>query len=146
MKEKIKLACIIDDDKIYVNLVKKIIETKKLCDHLLIFKDGKEGIDYFETLLQNFEKENLPEVILLDLNMPVMDGWEFLDYCEKHIPTLTDSCMICILSSSIIGKDIIRADQHPMVSEYVAKPLTGAKVKSAYQLYFNLIGVKQKSK
>ena len=106
------------------------------------FESPRAALKYLEDLQS---VSPFPEIIFLDINMPLMDGWEFLDYCEKHIPTLTDSCMVCILSSSIIGKDIIRADQHPLVSEYVAKPLTAAKVKSAHQLYFNLIGAKQKS-
>jgi len=87
MKHLTELACIIDDDKVYVNLVKKIIETKKLCETLLIFKDGKESIDYFEALLQNLEEERIPEIIFLDLNMPVMDGWEFLERFTKIKPS-----------------------------------------------------------
>jgi len=83
MNPDIKLACIIDDDNMYVSLVKKIIDTKKLCDNLLIFKDGKESIDYFEGILSNLTEDQIPEIILLDLNMPVMDGWEFLDRFTK---------------------------------------------------------------
>ena len=63
MNQKINLACIIDDDGIYINLIKKIIETKKLCDNLLIFNDGKEGIEYFEALLQNLNEKNIQKKI-----------------------------------------------------------------------------------
>ena len=123
MKDKIKLACIIDDDKIYVNLVRKIIETKKLCDHLLIFKDGKEGIDYFETLLQNFEKEHLPEVILLDLNMPVMDGWEFLERFTKIKNKFNSPITLYVVSSSINAIDIEKAKSLSSVQNYLIKPV-----------------------
>ncbi|WP_299105914.1 response regulator [uncultured Winogradskyella sp.] len=123
MKNKIKLACIIDDDKIYVNLVRKIIETKKLCDHLLIFKDGKEGIDYFETLLQNFEKEHLPEVILLDLNMPVMDGWEFLERFTKIKNKFNNPITLYVVSSSINSIDIEKAKSLSSVQNYLIKPV-----------------------
>lgn len=123
MKNKIKLACIIDDDKIYVNLVRKIIETKKLCDHLLIFKDGKEGIDYFETLLQNFEKEHLPEVILLDLNMPVMDGWEFLERFTKIKNKFNSPITLYVVSSSINSIDIEKAKALSSVQNYLIKPV-----------------------
>jgi CheY-like chemotaxis protein len=123
MKDKIKLACIIDDDKIYVNLVRKIIETKKLCDHLLIFKDGKEGIDYFETLLQNFEKEHLPEVILLDLNMPVMDGWEFLERFTKIKNKFNSPITLYVVSSSINSIDIEKAKSLSSVQNYLIKPV-----------------------
>ena len=74
MGQKVELACIIDDDKIYVNLVKKIIEIKKLSKNLLIFKNGKEALDHFKLILENASEEVLPDIIFLDINMPVMDG------------------------------------------------------------------------
>ena len=123
MDKKIKLACIIDDDNIYVNLIKKIIETKKLCDHLLIFKDGKEGIDYFEALLQNFNKENIPEVILLDINMPIMDGWEFLERFTKIKNKFNSSITLYVVSSSINTVDIDKAKSLSTVENYLVKPV-----------------------
>ncbi|RED46589.1 response regulator receiver domain-containing protein [Winogradskyella eximia] len=123
MSKKIKLACIIDDDNIYVKLVRKIIETRKLCDHLLIFKDGKEGIDYFETLLQNFDKDNIPEVILLDLNMPVMDGWEFLERFTKIKNKFNNQITLYVVSSSINSTDIDKAKSLSSVENYLIKPV-----------------------
>lgn len=123
MDKKIKLACIIDDDKIYVNLVKKIIETKKLCDHLLIFKDGKEAIDYFEALLQNFEEKNIPEIILLDINMPVMDGWEFLERFTKIENKFNNLVTLYVVSSSINATDINKAKSLSTVENYLVKPV-----------------------
>ena len=80
MGQTVELACIIDDDKIYVNLVKKIIEIKKLSENLLIYKNGKEALDYFKEIMENTtDEDKLPDIIFLDLNMPVMDGWEFLN-------------------------------------------------------------------
>jgi len=119
----VELACIIDDDNVYVNLVKKIIETKKLCNNLLIFNDGKQSIDYFEALLQNLEAENIPEIIFLDLNMPVMDGWEFLDHFTKIKNNFGKIITLYVVSSSINPIDIDRAKALSSVKDYLIKPV-----------------------
>lgn len=123
MKQKIKMACIIDDDKIYVNLVKKIIETKKLCDNLLMFKDGKDGIDYFEALLQNIDHHNIPEIILLDINMPIMDGWEFLERFTKIQNKFKKRITLYVVSSSINTSDVEKAKSLSSVENYLVKPV-----------------------
>jgi len=123
MSSKIKLACIIDDDSIYVNLVKKIIETKKLCDNLLIFNDGKDGIEYFEALLQNFSKENIPEIILLDINMPIMDGWEFIERFTKIKNKFNSQITLYVVSSSINITDVDKAKSLSSVENYLIKPV-----------------------
>lgn len=121
--KKIELACIIDDDKIYVNLIKKIIETKKLCNNLLIFNNGKESIDYFESLLQNLSEDNIPEIIFLDLNMPVLDGWGFLDRFTKIKNKFRKLITLYIVSSSINPNDIERAKTLSSVEDYLIKPV-----------------------
>jgi len=123
MNSKIKLACIIDDDSIYVNLIKKIIETKKLCDNLLIFNDGKDGIDYFEALLQNLDNKNIPEVILLDLNMPVMDGWEFIERFTAIRNKFEKTITLYVVSSSINKTDVDKAKSLSSVKNYLVKPV-----------------------
>lgn len=119
----VKLACIIDDDNIYVNLVKKIIETKKLCENLLIFNNGKQSIDYFETSLTNSNTNNIPEIIFLDLNMPVMDGWEFLERFTKIRKQFSKKISLYVVSSSINPTDINRAKSSPTVHDYLIKPV-----------------------
>ncbi|MCD2257979.1 response regulator [Psychroserpens luteolus] len=123
MTDKIKLACIIDDDSIYVNLIRKIIETKKLCDNLLVFNDGKDGIEYFETILQNLEDKFIPEVILLDLNMPVMDGWEFIERFTTIRNKIKKTITLYVVSSSINQRDIAKAKSLSSVKNYLVKPV-----------------------
>jgi CheY-like chemotaxis protein len=74
----IKRVCIIDDDKLYVSLVKMLIRKNELAEELLIFENGQDAFEFFKEELTK-EMPHLPQVILLDLNMPVMNGWEFLD-------------------------------------------------------------------
>lgn len=119
----VELACIIDDDSIYVNLVKRIIETRKLCKNLLVFNDGKESIDYFKTLLQNLTTNKIPDIIFLDINMPIMDGWEFLEHFTQIKPRFNKTVTLYIVSSSINPIDINRAKSLTSVTDYLIKPI-----------------------
>ena len=119
----VELACIIDDDKVYVNLVKKIIETKKLCENLMVFRDGKQSIDYFEALMENMKADRIPEIIFLDLNMPVMDGWEFLERFTKIKNKFNKVITLYVVSSSINPLDVHRAKSLSSVKDYLIKPI-----------------------
>ncbi|MCC8359364.1 response regulator [Salinimicrobium sediminilitoris] len=123
MDNPIELACIIDDDKIYVNLVKKIIEIKKLSQNLIIFKNGKEALDYFKATLESVNEDRLPNIIFLDLNMPIMDGWEFLSEFVKIKNNFNKKITLYVVSSSIDPRDLERAKSFNMVTDYLIKPI-----------------------
>ncbi|WP_109436327.1 response regulator [Aquimarina sp. AU119] len=124
MSHKIGLACIIDDDSMYVNLVKRIVEAKNLCENLMVFKNGKDALNYFEAILTNLDKKSIPEIIFLDLNMPVMDGWEFLENFTSIKNKLGKIITLYIVSSSINPVDIERAKNINSVKDYLVKPVT----------------------
>lgn len=128
----VELACIIDDDSVYINLVKKIIETKKLCKNLLLFNDGKQSIEYFEALLQNLEAEHIPEIIFLDLNMPIMDGWEFLERFTKIKNNFGKVITLYVVSSSINPLDVDRAKSLSSVEDYLIKPVNINELESIF--------------
>lgn len=123
MGQKVELACIIDDDKIYVNLVKKIIEIKKLSENLLIFKNGMEALDHFKLILENATEDVLPDIIFLDINMPVMDGWEFLNEFIKIKNNFEKKITLYVVSSSIDPRDLERAKSFNLVTDYLIKPI-----------------------
>ena len=86
--KKVNLTCIIDDDPIFVFGIKKVMELINFSDSIMVFKNGQEALDNLRPII--LAKENLPDIILLDLNMPVLDGWQFLDEfikipCSKKI-------------------------------------------------------------
>ncbi len=124
MIHKIELACIIDDDSMYVNLVKKIIEAKQLCKNLMMFKNGKDALTYFEAILGSLDVQEVPEIIFLDLNMPVMDGWEFLDNFVQIKNKFKKTITLYIVSSSINKVDMEKAKSINSVKDYLIKPVT----------------------
>lgn len=122
--KKIKLTYLIDDDEIYIFTTKKLINKIDFCEEIAVFQNGKEAIEAIKFTLRN--KNELPDVILLDLNMPIMDGWQFLDEfirikSEKQIK-------IYIVSSSVDPSDIERAKTYNMVSNYIVKPISREKL------------------
>jgi CheY-like chemotaxis protein len=134
MGQKVELACIIDDDKIYVNLVKKIIEIKKLSENLLIYKNGKEALDYFKEIMENVtDEDKLPDIIFLDLNMPVMDGWEFLNEFIKIKNNLSKKITLYVVSSSIDPRDLERAKSFNLVTDYLIKPIELKKFEKIFE-------------
>lgn len=133
MGQKVELACIIDDDKIYVNLVKKIIEIKHLSENLLIFKNGLEALEYFKVILTNMSEEKLPDIIFLDLNMPVMDGWEFLGEFIKIKNNFDKKITLYVVSSSIDPRDLERAKSFNLVTDYLIKPIELKKFEQIFE-------------
>lgn len=116
-----KVICIIDDDPIYQFLINKIIDNSDANHEVLFFKNGKEALDYFMLDVDN----NLPEIILLDLEMPVMDGWDFL----KEIDALPmDNTAIYIVSSSISYEDKEKAKSFSKIKGHFSKPINANKI------------------
>ncbi|NMH87448.1 response regulator [Flavivirga algicola] len=135
MKNKlIELACIIDDDDIYINLIRRIIETKKLCENLIVFKNGKQSLDYFESLLQNSNEDKVPDIILIDLNMPIMDGWEFIEQFTKIKNRFNKLITLYIVSSSINPVDIDRAKSLNTIKDYLVKPIVINQLETIFDI------------
>ncbi|WP_025743079.1 response regulator [Aquimarina pacifica] len=117
---KIDVACIIDDDAIFIFGVKKVMQIANICDSFLIYRDGQEALDSLTSIISANKK--LPDVILLDLNMPILDGWQFLEEFIK-VPA-SKEILIYIVSSSVDPKDVLRAKSFEIVSNYIVKPVT----------------------
>jgi CheY-like chemotaxis protein len=120
--EDIKLACLIDDDFVHAFVVEKMLAKTPNCKNLLVFPDGSPAIDYFKSMANDAEK--LPDVVFLDINMPVIDGWGFLDEFAKIKHTLAKKVSIYMLSSSVSPLDVEKAKTYDDISEYITKPIT----------------------
>src|SRR5476651_629742 len=120
MTNPLKTVCVIDDDRIYIYGLKKLISIKQLSPNLMEFYNGQEAIDF----LVNPENLNeLPDIIFLDINMPVMDGWGFMENFVKIKHQLGKKITIYMVSSSINDDDISRAKNISDISDYVIKPI-----------------------
>ncbi|GGZ31150.1 response regulator [Echinicola pacifica] len=121
---RIKSLCVIDDDPIYTFGVKKIIEMGNFEVDAIFYENGKEAYDGLIEKLENGEK--LPELILLDINMPIWNGWRFLDEFLKKHPQ--PDVIIYIISSSIDPNDTRKADEYSVIKNFVVKPISIQKV------------------
>ncbi|WP_418603604.1 response regulator [Hwangdonia sp.] len=120
--EQIDITCIIDDDPIFIYGTQKIMEMADFSNAFMVYNNGKEALENLRPLLMN--GESIPDVILLDINMPIMDGWQFLDEFVK-IKT-KKPITIFVVSSSIDPKDIEKAKSYNVVDDYILKPISPA--------------------
>ncbi len=119
-----KLTCIIDDDTIYTKLLIKLLRLKKLCTNILVFKNGKEAIEYFQNLSPTEKRKNIPELIFLDINMPIMNGWEFLNEFKDIREDIENKLSLYVVSSSIDPMDFKKANDIELVDGYLSKPVS----------------------
>lgn len=121
-----KVICV-DDDPIVLLLSKLVLSKAEFTSQVVTAENGEVAIQYLEkqeTIEENL-KSDLPLLILLDLNMPVMDGWEFLEQFSKTLyPKYYQRAKIILLSSSIDPNDIERSKSFEMVADFLPKPLT----------------------
>ncbi len=124
----IKRVFCIDDDQITLTLCDLVIKKAAFADEVLVAKNGKAGLaffsEYFANRKNNNSKDEAPLIIFLDLNMPVMNGWDFLeDYLMKYSDRIPETKVV-ILSSTVNPEDFSRANQYEIVIDFINKPLT----------------------
>ncbi len=121
---------IIDDDEINNFIAAKLIDKippKAIVNTCL---NGQEGIDYIKSKLN--DQDEFPDIIFLDINMPLMNGWEFLDEYELLKDSVTKRVIINMLSSSVYNDDIVKAETYSTVNRFISKPLTVDKIRDLY--------------
>lgn len=130
----LKIA-IIDDDEVSNFIYRKVIETTKVSGSIREFQRARQALDYF---IKNISDTSaLPDLIFLDINMPIMNGWQFLEeYSKRVLPNLPKRIVLCMLSSSVYKKDVDQAKKNSQVDEYLSKPLTQGKIEFLVEKYF----------
>lgn len=122
MKKVIECVLFIDDDKA-TNFIHKFIANKSsYFENVKIVSSAREGLEYLKSA--EVGENTVPNYIFLDINMPAMNGWDFLNYYEKQPLSIKEQIKIFMLSSSSNTSDISKAKEYNNVSGYIIKPLT----------------------
>ena len=113
---------LVDDDPIQNMLTSRLIETAGGEMSYKVFQNGEE-------VLQAISAKAKPDIILLDINMPIMDGWEFLDAYKKY----KNKARVYILTSSNMVEDRNKAEEYECIAGYFTKPVKLEDIKSIFQ-------------
>ncbi len=116
-----KTIWVVDDDTIYQIIVNKIIQKSEMFSAISSFKNGKEALDAVTNSIN--DNEILPDIILLDINMPIMDGWEFMEEMTLLKPSITKQIIVYVVSSSIAIEDKNKSKTYPDILGYLSKPV-----------------------
>jgi len=122
---------VIDDDDINIFIIKKVIEKTGYEVDMISKSNGQLAVDYLTSIANNVEI--FPHIILVDINMPVLNGWEFLEVYEK-LNIQRQKVFLYMLSSSVYEYDIEKAKGFKSVDGFISKPLTIERLKELLQL------------
>ncbi|UFH45674.1 response regulator [Flavobacterium galactosidilyticum] len=98
------------------------MERSEMFSEISSFKNGKDAIDELYNSSENIDA--IPDIILLDINMPIMDGWEFMDELGVIKPKFNADIVVYIVSSSIAIEDKNKSKSHENILGYLSKPVT----------------------
>jgi CheY-like chemotaxis protein len=125
---KKKHVLLIDDNEIDNYVSKHVVSHSKMAEKISVKGSAIEALEYLETVKGNADE--FPDFIFLDIRMPQMDGFGFLEEFIKFPEVINNQCSVAMLSSSSDQGDIDRAMQYPVVKKYLTKPLSIEKLES----------------
>ncbi|PTX12253.1 response regulator receiver domain-containing protein [Pontibacter mucosus] len=138
--KKLSGILLIDDDDTTNFLNKRLLDRMEVSNHIRTFVNGKQAFDYlYNVSNKNYEVESSeyfqPELIFLDINMPVMDGFEMLDLYERLNPEFRKKIVMVVLTTSTHPQDTANSKKYN--AEYIIKPLTAEKVNRLLEVHFS---------
>jgi CheY-like chemotaxis protein len=122
MSKKINNILLIDDDTVNNFIVINTLNKLDITENVDCVLNGLDGIEYLKSKIES-NKDLIPSVIFLDINMPIMDGWDFLQEFELLPEEIKNHCDIYMVSSSVYEDDISKSKQYKYVKDFISKPL-----------------------
>lgn len=133
---KLNTVLLIDDDEINNLICTKIIKKNDFAENIITCLGAKQALNYLQEALLDENDKVLPDLIFLDINMPAMNGWDFLNQYEQIEGLKTKDIVLIMLSSSMYVDDINRAKMYDSVADYITKPLTAAHLQQIREKFF----------
>ena len=122
---KRKNVLVIDDDPVFRLITKKMLEKTGDLFNGFFVENGLEGINFLKRAGEGQqEASTLPDIVFLDIEMPIMNGWGFMDEFQKLPSEKVNKIHIYTVSSSIAPEDKMRAQSFSQIKGYISKPLT----------------------
>ncbi len=116
------VIAVVDDDSVYQFTASRTLQATHLAHQILQFQNGSEALNFLRSGLD--ASQSIPDIIFLDINMPITDGWAFLEEFHELKARLQKDIQIYMVSSSIDPRDRNRARAFPEVTDYIEKPIS----------------------
>lgn len=124
--KKLDTILLIDDDPATNFLHKYVLQKESCAENIVSFQSAEEAIEYIKDSIKN--GFHFPELIFLDINMPTMNGWEFIEEYNKISKQNKISKIVVMLTTSLDTKDREKAESIKEINEFLSKPLTPEKI------------------
>ncbi len=132
VEKKYHAIMLVDDNEIDNLINQKMIEASGICEHIFVHSGAKSAIEFLKNI-DKLVKGNihlyLPEIIFLDIDMPLMDGFQFLEEFERLSDSVRNHSKVVMLTSSLNPQDMSKAKKNQYVMKYLNKPLTQDSIK-----------------
>jgi len=137
--EKLRLILLIDDDEGTNFYNKFLIKETNIARNVAVAKNGKVALEFLTStgkFARNAPRYPRPDIIFLDINMPVMDGFEFMEAYEELPDNQKGNMVVVMLTTSLDQKDLSRAKEFGELKGFMNKPLTKNHLAAVLKKYF----------